>query len=80
MESIAEYVAELRKAASFCEFVDFLDDALQDRFVCGLPKRAHAEASSHGGVSHLPELLTLIEVLRLPTGVPNTCTVATMTR
>ena len=28
----------------------------------------------------MPELLTLLEVLRLPTGVPNTCTVATMTR
>ena len=36
LESIAEYVAELRKAASFCEFGDFLDDALRDRFVCGL--------------------------------------------
>ena len=36
LESIAEYVAELRKAASFCEFGDFMDDALRDRFVCGL--------------------------------------------
>ena len=36
LESIAEYVAELRKAASFFEFGDFVDDALRDRFVFGL--------------------------------------------
>ena len=35
-ESIAEYVAELRKAAALCEFGEFLNDALRDRFVCGL--------------------------------------------
>ena len=28
----------------------------------------------------MPELLTLLEVLRLPTGVPNTCTVASITK
>ena len=35
-ESIADYVAELRRLASTCNFVDFLDDALRDRLVCGL--------------------------------------------
>ena len=36
LESLAEYVAELRKASSFSESGDFLDNALWDRFVCGL--------------------------------------------
>ena len=35
-ESITEYVAELRRLASTCEFKAFLDDALRDRLVCGL--------------------------------------------
>ena len=35
-ESTAEYVAELRKLASPCEFGDYLNEALRDRFVCGL--------------------------------------------
>ena len=35
-ENIAEYVAELRRLAASCEFGTFLDEALRDRFVCGL--------------------------------------------
>ena len=35
-ESIAEYVAELCRLASTCNFGDFLEDALRDRLVCGL--------------------------------------------
>ena len=35
-ETIAEYVAELRHLASSCDFGSFLDQALRDRFVCGL--------------------------------------------
>lgn len=35
-ESIAEFVAELRSLSSSCEFENFLDEALRDRFVCGL--------------------------------------------
>jgi len=35
-ESIAEFDASLRKLAVHCEFGDKLDDALRDRFVCGL--------------------------------------------
>ena len=35
-ESVAEYIAELRRLTRHCEFGAYLDDALRDRFVCGL--------------------------------------------
>ena len=38
-ETIAAYVAELRKLTAHCKFedmTDFLDNSLRDRFVCGL--------------------------------------------
>ena len=35
-ESIANYLANLRRLASRCEFGDFLADALRDRLVCGM--------------------------------------------
>ncbi|KAL5473475.1 hypothetical protein EMCRGX_G027964 [Ephydatia muelleri] len=35
-ESVVQYLAELRKLAKTCEFKAFLDEALRDRFVCGL--------------------------------------------
>jgi hypothetical protein len=35
-ESIASYVAALKKLSTGCEFGTFLNDALRDRFVCGL--------------------------------------------
>jgi len=48
-ESIAEYVAELRRLSTNCEFGDTLNDALRDRLVCGMrntsaQKRLLAEA------------------------------------
>ena len=39
-ESIQEYLAELRKLAQHCAFGEFLNDALRDRFVCGLRSQA----------------------------------------
>ena len=35
-ESIANFVADLRRLTTKCEFGDFLDQALRDRFVCGI--------------------------------------------
>ena len=35
-ENIAEYIAELHRLASTCEFGPFLEEALRDRLVCGL--------------------------------------------
>ncbi|KAL5517983.1 hypothetical protein EMCRGX_G003642 [Ephydatia muelleri] len=35
-ESVVQYLAELHKLAKTCEFKAFLDEALRDRFVCGL--------------------------------------------
>uniref|UniRef100_A0A8C9TQH4 CCHC-type domain-containing protein n=1 Tax=Scleropages formosus TaxID=113540 RepID=A0A8C9TQH4_SCLFO len=35
-ESISEYVANLRKLSATCKFGQFLDEALRDRFVCGV--------------------------------------------
>ena len=37
---MSEYVAELRKLSEHCKFEAFLDDALRDRFVCGLRSEA----------------------------------------
>ena len=35
-ETIATYLANLRRLASRCEFGDFLAEALRDRLVCGM--------------------------------------------
>lgn len=39
-ETVTEYVAELRCLAAYCQFGDFLNDALRDRFVCDLQNRS----------------------------------------
>ena len=35
-ETITDYVAALRKLSLHCEFKEFLNDALRDKFVCGI--------------------------------------------
>jgi hypothetical protein len=39
-ESVNEYVFELKKLSSFCEFGEFLKEALRDTLVCGLKSEA----------------------------------------
>ena len=39
-ESIAEYVAKLKRLSTHCQFEAYLDDALRDRLVCGLRKES----------------------------------------
>ena len=38
-ESVAEYVAGLRRLTRHCEFGAYLDDTLRDRFVCRLQSK-----------------------------------------
>ncbi len=35
-QTATEYDAALRKLATHCQFADYLEEALRDRFVCGL--------------------------------------------
>ena len=35
-ESIAEFMAQLRRLSKHCDFQDYLEQALRDRLVCGL--------------------------------------------
>lgn len=39
-KSIADLVADLQRLASKCDFGDYLDEALRDRFVCGVHNEA----------------------------------------
>ena len=39
-ETVAQYVAELRRLSTHCNYGTFLDAALRDRFVCGLKSEA----------------------------------------
>ena len=60
-ESVAEYVAELRRLASTCSFGEFLDDALRDRIVCGLRnesarRRLLAEADGNTTLARVTQM------------------------
>ena len=35
-ENVSEYVVELKRLSTYCDFGTFLEDALRDRLVCGL--------------------------------------------
>ena len=39
-ETIADFIADLRRLSIRCDFDDFLDQALRDRFVCGVRNEA----------------------------------------
>ena len=39
-ESVADFATQLKKLSAHCEFGTFLDEALRDRFVCGLRRES----------------------------------------
>ena len=39
-ESVVQFIAELWRLVRYCEFKTFLEEALRDRFVCGLGSKA----------------------------------------
>ena len=54
-ESIAEFDAALRKLATHCEFGETLEEALRDRFVCGL--RGGGTTFQLGGANYIVKLI-----------------------
>ena len=48
-ETIAEFVAELRRLSEHCKFADTLDDMLRDRVVCRI-RYAHLQRRLAGGI------------------------------
>ena len=60
IESVQEYVAELKRMAKHCNFRTYLNEALRDRLVCGLRNKAmqkrllsEAELTFERGLSKL---------------------------
>ena len=73
-ESIAEYIAELRKLSIHCEFGDYLNQALRDRLVCGLRSEApQKQLLAESG-------LTLARAMSLAQGMEAECSIAKRTR
>ena len=62
-ESVSQFIAELRRLARHCEFKTFLDEALRDRFVCGL----HAKATQNRLLTE--KNLTLTKALEIAVGM-----------
>ncbi|GBN40060.1 hypothetical protein AVEN_1142-1 [Araneus ventricosus] len=46
-KSMAEFCAQLKKLATNCEFGQFLNDSLRERFVCGLRSEAIQKTCSY---------------------------------
>ena len=51
VETVAEYVVALKQFSTYCEFGDFLNDALQDHLVCGLYKESLQEVTFRAGAN-----------------------------
>ena len=62
-ESIADYIAELRRLSTHCEFGDYLDQALRDRLVCGLRSESAQKRLLSGAK------LTLTKAMELSQGM-----------
>ena len=66
-ETIAEYVAALRRAALYCDFGAFLEDALRDRLVGGLRNEAMQKRLLSEKNLTLNKAVELDRVSNLPT-------------
>ena len=60
-ESIADFVADLRRLSIKCEFGDFLDKALRDRFVCGVRNEALQRTESDLMIKRAQEVAQSME-------------------
>lgn len=49
-KSISEYIVELKSMAQECDFNDFLDRALRDRFICGVHNSAIQQRLLNDGI------------------------------
>ena len=48
-ESVAQFIAKLRRLVRHCEFKTFLEEALRGRFVCGLSSKAIQNTTKQEG-------------------------------
>ena len=71
-ESIAEYMAELRRLSTHCEFKSYLNEALRDRLVCGLRSESMQRRllASESGTSETTDHTFLIARLGEPPSHP----------
>ena len=71
-ESIADFVAGLRRRATHCEFGGYLDESLRDRFVCGVRSEATrascGDSAKHGVGSAERAEVQSVQKLKNPTG------------
>ena len=62
-ESVADYMAELRRLAVLCDFRDFLNDALWDRLVCRLRNEGAQKQLLSEADLLLTKALTIVQSL-----------------
>ena len=63
-ESVAQFVAELRRLTTRCEFGEYLTETLRDRLVCGLrSKPAQRKLLGEGGALTLQRAIELAQTM-----------------
>ena len=63
-ESVAQFVAELRRLTARCEFGEYLTEALRDRLVCGLRSEpAQRKLPGEGGALTLQRAIELAQTM-----------------
>ena len=64
-ETVAMFLAELRKMAVSCEFGSALDESLRDRLVCGLANEVHQKRLLSEGELPLDKALLIAQSLEM---------------